>query len=251
MNPVILKRSIKNIPVLEVVLEEYKTKAIPVVIYYHGWQTSKELVLTQGRKIAQKGIRVILPDAMNHGERKAPVSSIPSFTFWESIYANLFEFSAIVEHLKKREVYHPNLGVGGVSMGGMTTCALLTQHEEIRCGACIMGSPAPFAYGEEIVRRAGEFKMVLPKDYFELISWVKHYDLSLQPEKLAERPLFFWHGEADEKIPYRHIFDFVKKNQETENGKNISFHFSEEDRHLVKVPTMIDTAEFFQHYLSK
>ncbi|EPH94691.1 MULTISPECIES: alpha/beta fold hydrolase [unclassified Enterococcus] len=251
MNPVILKRTIKNIPVLEVVLEEYKTKAIPVVIYYHGWQTSKELVLTQGRKIAQKGFRVILPDAMNHGERKAPVSPIPSFTFWESIHANLFEFSAIIDNLKRREVYHPDLGVGGVSMGGMTTCALLTKHEEIRCGACIMGSPAPLAYGEEVVRRSGEFKMSLPEDYFDLISWVKNYDLSLQPEKLAERPLFFWHGEADEKIPYRHVFDFVRENHGTENGKNISFLSSAEDRHLVKVPTMVDTAEFFLRSLTK
>ena len=87
MNPIILKRSVNQIPVLEVVLKELREERIPVVIYYHGWQTSKELVLTQGRKIAQQGIRVILPDAMNHGERKQPVSSIPSYTFWDSIYA--------------------------------------------------------------------------------------------------------------------------------------------------------------------
>lgn len=74
MNPIILKRSVHHIPVLEVVLKELREERIPVVIYYHGWQTSKELVLTQGRKIAQQGIRVILPDAMNHGERKQPVS---------------------------------------------------------------------------------------------------------------------------------------------------------------------------------
>ena len=168
-------------------LKELREERIPVVIYYHGWQTSKELVLTQGRKIAQQGIRVILPDAMNHGERKQPVSSIPSYTFWDSIYGNLFEFDTLIKHLEKRDLLHDRLAVGGVSMGGMTTCALLAKHPHIAAGVCLMGSPALLEYGKEIARRASEYNYILPKDYFDLISWVKSYDLSLQPEKLAGR----------------------------------------------------------------
>ena len=34
----------------------------------------KELVLTQGRKLARENFRVILPDAANHGERKTQLS---------------------------------------------------------------------------------------------------------------------------------------------------------------------------------
>ncbi|MGC2930666.1 esterase, partial [Enterococcus faecium] len=75
---------------------------IPVVNYYLGSQKSKEFVLTHGRKIAQQGILVILPDAMNNGERKQPVSSIPSYTVWDSIYGNLFEFDRLIKHLEKR-----------------------------------------------------------------------------------------------------------------------------------------------------
>lgn len=117
MNPIILKRSVHHIPVLEVVLKELREERIPVVIYYHGWQTSKELVLTQGRKIAQQGIRVILPDAMNHGERKQPVSSIPSYTFWDSIYGNLFEFDTLIKHLEKRGLLHDRLQLAGFRWG--------------------------------------------------------------------------------------------------------------------------------------
>ncbi len=93
----------------------------------------------------------------------------------------------------------------------MTTCALLAKHPHIVAGVCLMGSPAPLEYGKEIVRRASEYNYVVPKDYFDLISWVKSYDLSLQPEKLAGRPLFFWHGQADEKIPYIQTERFVEK----------------------------------------
>lgn len=42
-------RFIKKIPVLEVVPEESKRLPLPLVIYYHGWQSSKELTLTQAR----------------------------------------------------------------------------------------------------------------------------------------------------------------------------------------------------------
>ena len=108
-------------------------------------------------------------------------------------------------------------------MGGMTTCALLAKHPHIAAGVCLMGSPALLEYGKEIARRASEYNYILPKDYFDLISWVKSYDLSLQPEKLAGRPLFFWHGQADEKIPYIQTERFVEKNLPEPYGKEIVF----------------------------
>ncbi len=54
MKLAVRKRKIGNIPVLEVVPEEMIYEPLPLIIYYHGWQTSKELVLTQGRKFAKK-----------------------------------------------------------------------------------------------------------------------------------------------------------------------------------------------------
>lgn len=244
MNPIILKRSVKNIPLLEVVLKELRNEKIPIIIYYHGWQTSKELVLTQGRKFAKKGFRVILPDAMNHGERKQPVSSIPSFTFWSSIYGNLFEFDTLLAHLENRHILHEKIAVGGVSMGGMTTCALLTRHPRLIGGICLMGSPAPLEYGKEIYKRANEFRYVLPEDYFDLISWVKKYDLSLQQERLAGRPLYFWHGVKDEKIPFQQVNDFVNNNHKKSYGKRIVFDYSQTEKHMVKVPLMEQAADF-------
>lgn len=98
-------RSIERIPVLEVVSEESRSEALPLLIYYHGWQSSKELVLTQARKIARLGVRVILPDAMFHGERKlGEPSSIPSVTFWSSIQHNILEFSVLVRFFEKKQM---------------------------------------------------------------------------------------------------------------------------------------------------
>lgn len=112
------RRLIGTVPLLEVVEQTALYEKRPLIIYYHGWQTQKELVLTQGRKLAQAGFRVVLPDAANHGERKNPVSTIPSLTFWQSIQTNLFEFSLIIDFFKQMELVDDFIGVGGVSMGG-------------------------------------------------------------------------------------------------------------------------------------
>lgn len=245
MKLAIRKRKIGNIPVLEVVDETKIYEPTPLIIYYHGWQTAKELVLTQGRKLAKKGFRVVLPDAANHGERKTELSPIPSLTFWNSIQSNLFEFSYIVDFFENLGVTNGQIGVGGVSMGGMTTCGLLTKHPEITVAACIMGSPAMIKYRERIQFHASAAGFFLPRDYETLVSWIDKYDLQSQIEKLGERPLLIWHGMEDEKIPYEHITDFVKQFPQD----NIQF-VSENERHLVKGETMNLVTDFFEKHLA-
>ncbi|MFJ1626389.1 alpha/beta fold hydrolase [Marinilactibacillus psychrotolerans] len=240
MKLMIRKRTLGTIPLLEVVQEEKKSVIQPLIIYYHGWQSSKELVLTQGRKIAEAGFRVLLPDAANHGERKQPITKIPSLTFWQSIQTNLFEFGYIINYFKERGLADERIAVGGVSMGGITTCALLTNHPEIKVAACIMGSPKPVAYRERIFRHAEQLDRFYPHDYENLLAWVPRYDLSLQPEKLAGRPILFWHGNQDEIVPFEDTAEFVSENPD------LNLTFVEEDEvHLVKVPTMEMIAEFF------
>ena len=240
MKVVVRKRTVGNIPLLEVVAEDKIYEPLPLIIYYHGWQTAKELVLTQGRKLAAKNFRVLLPDAANHGERKTKTSEIPSLTFWDSIQTNLYEFGFLVDYFENLGLVMGKIGVGGISMGGITTCMLLTQHPEINVAACVMGSPAPIKYRERIAMHAGELGFYLPKDYRQLTSWLEEYDLSLAPEKVAGRPLFFWHGTEDEKVPYQHTADFIKANSQD----NITF-VSAEERHFVQIATMDQITEFF------
>ncbi len=99
-------------------------------------------------------------------------------------------------------------------MGGMTTCGLLCQHPEITAAACIMGSPSMLKYRDRIQMHAGAAGFFVPEDYGQLLSWMDAYDLSSQPEKLGQRPLLFWHGTEDEKIPYGDVGAFVEENPE-------------------------------------
>lgn len=240
MKLTIRKRTLGTIPLLEVVERENRNNILPLIVYYHGWQSSKELVLTQGRRLAAAGFRVLLPDAANHGDRKQPITKIPSLTFWQSIQTNLFEFGFIVNHFQKLGLADDRIAVGGVSMGGITTCALLTQHPEIKVAACVMGSPKPVAYRERIFKHATELDRFFPHDYKTLLAWIPHYDLSLQPEKLAGRPVLFWHGSQDIIVPYDDTAEFVEENPEA----NITF-IEENEKHLVKVATMEEITRFF------
>lgn len=230
-----------TIPVLEVVPEDKKHERLPLIIYYHGWQSQKELTLTQGRYLAREGFRVLLPDALNHGKRKMPMTDIPSLTFWQSIHTNLFEFGYLVDTLQKRGLVDDQIGVGGLSMGGMTTTALLTNHPEIKAAACVMGSPKLVSYRERIFKHASQLDRFFPHDYNHLLNWIPEYDLSLQPEKIAGRPLLFWHGIRDEVVPYDHVVEFMEENKDLEN-----IQFIEEDEdHLVKPETMAKITKFF------
>ena len=245
MKLTIRKRTLGNIPLLEVVPTNQRNEKLPLIIYYHGWQSVKELNLTQARYLAREGFRVLLPDAVNHGERKQPVSNIPSLTFFQSIHSNLFEFSFIIDHFRKIGFVDDVIGVGGTSMGGITTCALLTHHPEIKAAACLMGSPKLLAYQERIVQHATRLNRHLPEDYFDLLSWIPNYDLSLRPETLQGRPLYIWHGIQDQIVPYDHVAEFAEEQKDTPN----IYFTDEEEEHLVKTSTMRDVTTFFVNEL--
>lgn len=243
----IRRRHIGEIPLLEVVPSEYRNDPLPLIVYYHGWQSNKELNLTQGRKLAQVGFRVILPDAMNHGKRKQPISAIPSLTFWQSIQSNLFEFGAIIQHFQQLKlILDDRIGVGGTSMGGFTSSALLTHHPEIKVASCMMGSPTPIQYRDRLIEHAKQLSnRFVPEDLADLTAWIDRYDLSKHVETLNGRPFFIWHGERDWRVPYDQTLDFMKDNAHLDN---ITFVHEDED-HLVKTETMDMMTNFFVDHL--
>lgn len=247
----ILQRKLQDVPILEVVADEHRYQATPLVVFYHGWRSEKELVLTQARKLAQKNIRVILPDAMNHGQRQQPVSTLPSMTFWNSIQGNLAEFQLIIDFYRQRHlILNDQIGVGGYSMGGMTTGALLTQHPEIKAATIIMGTPNLNAYAQLVREHAAKHHLYLPDDMQQLTSWIDYYDLNRHPETINHRPLLFWHGTEDERIPYAQSRDFFDRIQPQPYAEQVAFITGYQAKHLVKIPLMEKIANFFDYYLT-
>lgn len=242
---------LQDVPVLEVVEATDEQQPLPLVVFYHGWQSNKELVLTQARKLAHQRLRVVLPDAMNHGNRHQPVSRIPSFTFWNSIQGNLAEFDLIIAHYEQAHlILNHQIGVGGYSMGGMTTSALLTHHPEIKAATIIMGTPNLNAYAQLVRQHATKHHIYFPSDLGLLTSWLDHYDLNLQPETINHRPVLFWHGTDDERIPYAQSRDFFDRVHTAPYAEQVAFITGYQAKHLVKIPLMDKIANFFDYYLN-
>ncbi|HCT95766.1 alpha/beta fold hydrolase [Vagococcus sp.] len=248
----IKERHIAEIPILEVVAETLLNEPLPLILYYHGWRNNKELVLTQARRLAREGFRVVLPDAMHHGERRVTeISSIPTFTFWSSIQYNLAEYHVLVRYYEERElILDERIGVGGYSMGGITTAALMSQHASIKVGTSIMGTPQPYRYYRYMKDHINaRVPYGYPPEMDHLLSWIPHYDLSLQPEKLANRPLLIWHGTDDDRIPYEQAFDFYKTIKTKSYGEQTVFLTGKNEGHLVTIPLMDEITTFFVEHL--
>lgn len=130
-------------------------------------------------------------------------------------------------------------------MGGITTCGLLTQHPEIQVAASMMGTPAPMDYVALVSKTAKERGVFIPEDLPLLLSWIKYYDLSKKPEKLAKRPVLFWHGTEDEKIPYQEVAHFYQRIKEEPYAENSQFITAEKERHLIRGEVMDQVAQFF------
>ena len=96
MKVVVRKRMVGNIPLLEVVAEDKIYEPLPLIIYYHGWQTAKELVLTQGRKLAAQNFRVLLPDAANHGPTGVMPEDFLDISFVLSMIGMIFVSALIM-----------------------------------------------------------------------------------------------------------------------------------------------------------
>lgn len=243
------RRIVNGLPYLEIVKKELKDKELPTVFFYHGWTNCKESVLVNGYEVAQKDMRGIIPDAMFHGERNDGLPIKEHFEdFANIVMGSVDEFPIILADLVNRKVIDPKrVGVTGLSMGGITTCGIMTKHENVKAADCLMGAPNFHDFVEMVAKLAFEVDE-LPEETQKDFLKMKVYDLSLQPEKIAKRPMHFWHGEKDDMVPYQPTFDFYQDHKKTEYGKNMTFTTTD-DGHRVPYHITQEMAEYFSKVL--
>ena len=141
----IITKKIEGLPVLEVVAKKYRTQKLPLIVFYHGWTGCKERVLTEGYELAKHGFRVVLPDAKFHGQRHRQ-------EFWQIVASSVKELPLLVNYYRQTSGIKDDLvGVSGLSMGAITTCALLTVYDWIKAGVSLMGSPCPTAFARQLL----------------------------------------------------------------------------------------------------
>ncbi|RLL45053.1 esterase [Oceanobacillus piezotolerans] len=250
----VINEDINGIPSLVVVESDKEKQPLPVIVYFHGITSAKEHNLDTAFLLAQKGFRVILPDAMHHGERENGISPVKrTFAFWDMVIQNVKELETMKDYLENKGLIDKGrLGVAGTSMGGITTAAALRKYQWIKVAAIMMGSPKLTKFTEELVenyRNATQLP-VTDEEIQQLYERVKEYDLSREIEQLNQRPLLLWHGEEDNVVPFNHSLSFYEEARELYNDSDRIRHIREANRdHKVSRPAKLELVEWFRRYL--
>ncbi|WP_164215019.1 esterase [Virgibacillus sp. YIM 98842] len=251
----IFEEQLNDIPVLHVVEAAKEKKALPTVVYFHGFTSAKEHNLPFAYLLADSGYRVILPDSQYHGAREMKeVSSVKKqVSFWNIVMNNVVELEEMKKELDKKElILDERIGIAGTSMGGITTSAALSQYSWIKTAAILMGSPKITTYAKTLVdsfKKTGNLP-VTDEMIEELYDELQQYDLSLKPEKLNNRPLLFWHGENDAVVPFDHSYTFYEDASKLYENKEDIYFIKEANRdHKVSRHAVLETIKWFKKHL--
>ncbi|EKZ4975722.1 esterase [Listeria monocytogenes] len=242
---------IAGIPVLHISNSENADKMLPTIIFYHGFTSQKELYLHYGYLLSQRGFRVILPDAKLHGERLQGANPEDQATFfWDVIETNITEFPLITDELIKAGKTDANrIGVGGVSMGAITSLGLLGLYENIKVAVSLMGSAYYVDFAKELSKYALAQGLTFPFDVDERILALQKYDLTQNITKINNRPLLLWHGKKDDVVPFAYSEKLYQTLVEESLADNVQFIIDDNAKHKVSVEGMLQGVSFFEKFL--
>lgn len=245
---------INGLPILEVFPSDREFAALPTVIFYHGWTSQKESAMINGYELAKRGFRTLLPESYLHGERKSDSTDAQNnVDFWDVVIHNLREISPLIGAYQAKGLVDENrIGVAGLSMGGITTSAALTQYPWIKAAAVLMGSPSPILFSKWLLdsKWAKEQTVDLSQEKInEITAPLESISLNSKPEKIAEKPLYFWHGTEDDLVPYALTKSFYDKIKHEEYAKNVYLQTTVGGIHKVPYTVSVEMASFFEKVL--
>ncbi len=244
------------VPLLHVVDKQQESSQMPVVIFFHGFTSAKEHNLHYAFNLAKKGIRVLLPEAHLHGVRSESLDEVQlSLRFWEIILTSIEEAGFLHQQLHEKGFLESNrIAFSGTSMGGITTLGCLAAYPWIESAAVMMGTPGyvKLAKGQMKQFENKGFKLPMKdEDIKNLLTTLAEFDLTLHPEHLNGRPVFFWHGMNDTMVPFElthHFYNAVKDNYR-EHPEDFEFMVDEHVGHSVSRPGMVRAVEFLANNL--
>ncbi|MFC5588664.1 prolyl oligopeptidase family serine peptidase [Sporosarcina soli] len=245
-----------DIPLLHIVEEQFADKEVPVVIFLHGFTSAKEHNLHYAYNMAKKGLRVLLPDALLHGARSEDLDEVQlSLRFWEIVLTSIEEVKFLYEELGRRGILKTEkLGMGGTSMGGITTLGCLSVYDWINVATIMMGAPG---YVQLCKAQMAQFErrgFTLPitdEERKNLLNTLGAFDLTKRAATLKQRPIYFWHGQQDTVVPFQPTYNFYEaiKKDYAHVPERIEFVTEDTAGHAVSRKGMLQSADWFARHL--
>lgn len=253
---IIKKEQVNNIPLLHVVKEKSQQDALPLVMFIHGFTSAKEHNLHYAYLLAEKGFRVIMPEALYHGERENGYNEKElAVHFWKVVLTAIHEINDIKEYYLQNQLADAErIGIVGTSMGGIITMGALAQYPWIKAAVSLMGMPAYEKFSQwqlDQLKRQGYTFPLTEEEINDQLAILRDYDLSLHHEKLQQRPLLFWHAKNDSMVPYDFAYQFFKKVEPNyqNSPEKLKFISDEHAGHKVTREGLKATVAWFEKFL--
>lgn len=250
---IIKKERIRGIPLLHVVKQQDENAPLPLVIFIHGFESIKERNVQCAYMLAEKGYRVILPEALYHGERAAEKNI--QTEFWKIILTTIHELQLLKDELEAKSlILDGRVGLAGTSMGGFVTLGAMLKYDWVKVGVSLMGNPAYVEFANRQINYMKEHDFPLPlteQQIEQTFCMLKEYDATYHLDKWICRPLLFWHGMRDEVVPYKPAYQFYEdlRSKYAKENTPLSFILNEKAGHAVPNKGVIDMVEWFAVHL--
>lgn len=245
-----------SIPLLHIHTDDMNEET-PVVIFLHGFMSAKEHNLHYAYQLVNKGVRVLLPDAKLHGDRSEDLTEMQMNShFWDIVLNSIHEVEQLYNELKNKQLLvNDKIGVAGTSMGGIVTAGCLKLYDWIQTAAICMGAPCFIELGAYQLQQFAESGLNWPMSDEEVRKTnelLAKYDISLTPEKFAQRPLFFWHGKKDKTVPFKDTYTFYLKLRAyyEKNPEDLNFFVDNQAGHAVTREGMLASTEWLALHLA-
>ena len=225
-----------------------RARPLPTVIFWHGFASSKEVYSYFGVALALAGFRVILPDADMHGARYNGDSELRLTRFWEILKSNIDEAPQLEAALRQQNLIDgTRIAAAGASMGGMTALGAMARYPQFTCVACLMGSGYYMSLARTLFPPLGNDA---PEEAFaQRLAPLAAYEVSHQLEKLADRPLLVWHGEADEVVPAAESLRLERALKEAKLDARLTFLTEPGVGHRITPLALEAATAFFKRHL--
>ncbi|MDN7241493.1 prolyl oligopeptidase family serine peptidase [Planococcus sp. N028] len=208
----------RGIPLLHVAPDDEWSEPLPTVVFFHGITSAKEHNLHYAYQLAEKGIRVLLPDALLHGERSENLTEMQLIVrFWEIILNSIQELDYINHIAHDKGLIKGGIAIGGTSMGGITSLGALIAYPWINSAAVMMGAGNYVELSKAQIVQFESRGYQLPfseQQREELFDTLRKFDSMENMEAFNQRPVFFWHGEQDSIVAFEPTFRLYSQMKE-------------------------------------
>jgi fermentation-respiration switch protein FrsA (DUF1100 family) len=239
-----------GIPAIHAAPAARVAEPLPTIFFFHGYTSSKELSSFFGYMLAMAGFRVVLPEAHMHGARFDGNEDVRRGCFWDILKRNIDELPLYRDHYAAKGLIEGGrIGVGGSSMGGFAALGCMARYEWIRAVASYMGSGYYLDLSRTLFPPFGVCNAENEAQHWKRMEPLRGYDISRHLEKLGNRPLFVWHGESDDIVPFSESTRLHDELAQRSLGANLEFMADALGGHKIPMNAASAGVRFFNRHL--